>query len=375
MTGKKTSISSNGSENSCNSSYVGFGNLPNQVHRKFVKKGFEFTLMVVGESGLGKSTLINSLFQTDLYPDKEKTTVDNIKKTVSIEASTVEIEERGVKLRLTIVDTPGFGDAIDSADCYKPIIKYIDDQFERFLTDESGLNRRNISDNRAHCCFYFISPFGHGLKPLDVECMKALQSKVNIIPIIAKADTLTVSEVKRLKTKILNELNRNNIQIYKIPDCDSDEDDEFKSQNKQLKDSIPFAVVGSNQTIEVRGRKVRGRLYPWGVIEIENIEHNDFIKLRSMLITHMQDLQEVTHETHYENYRSDKLGSQKNKKLFNRDRDSVNAENILNMDNKDRILKEKEEELKKMQEMVAKMQAQMMQAQLGDQMKTHTTCN
>lgn len=30
----------------------------------------------------------------------------------------------------------------------------------------------------------------------------------------------------------------------------------------------------------------------------------------------MQDLQEVTHETHYENYRSDKLGSQKNKKLL-----------------------------------------------------------
>jgi len=29
--------------------YVGFANLPNQVYRKAVKKGFEFTLMVVGE--------------------------------------------------------------------------------------------------------------------------------------------------------------------------------------------------------------------------------------------------------------------------------------------------------------------------------------
>jgi hypothetical protein len=28
--------------------YVGFANLPNQVHKKSVKKGFEFTLMVVG---------------------------------------------------------------------------------------------------------------------------------------------------------------------------------------------------------------------------------------------------------------------------------------------------------------------------------------
>ncbi len=34
---------------------------------KSVKRGFEFNLMVVGQSRLGKSTLINSLFFTDLY--------------------------------------------------------------------------------------------------------------------------------------------------------------------------------------------------------------------------------------------------------------------------------------------------------------------
>ena len=31
--------------------------------------------------------------------------------------------------------------------------------------------------------------------------------------------------------------------------------------------AIPFAVVGSNTLIEVCGKKVRGRLYPWGVVE------------------------------------------------------------------------------------------------------------
>jgi septin family protein len=46
---------------------LGIHNLPFIAHRKNVKKGFEFTVMVVGESGLGKSTLVQTLFQTDLY--------------------------------------------------------------------------------------------------------------------------------------------------------------------------------------------------------------------------------------------------------------------------------------------------------------------
>ena len=36
----------------------------------------------------------------------------------------------GKKLRLTVVDTPGFGDAIDNRHAFGPIIEYIDKQFE-----------------------------------------------------------------------------------------------------------------------------------------------------------------------------------------------------------------------------------------------------
>jgi len=49
-------------------------------------------------------------------------------------------------------------------------------------------------------------------------------------------------------------------------------------------EAVPFAVVGSNTVIEVRGRKMRGRMYPWGVVEVENPEHCDFIKLRTLLV-------------------------------------------------------------------------------------------
>ncbi|KAL1790947.1 septin-2 [Sigmodon hispidus] len=331
--------------------YVGFANLPNQVHRKSVRKGFEFTLMVVGESGLGKSTLINSLFLTDLYPERIIYAEKN-ERTVQIEASTVEIEEQGVKLRLTVVDTPGYGDAINCRDCFKTIISYIDEQFERYLHDESGLNRRHIIDNRIHCCFYFISPFGHGLKPLDVAFMKAIHNKVNIVPVIAKADTFTLKERERLKKRILDEIEEHNIKIYHLPDAESDEDEDFKEQTRLLKVSIPFSVVGSNQLIEAKGKKVRGRLYPWGVVEVENPEHNDVLKLRTMLITHMQDLQEVTQDLHYENFRSERLkrGGRK-----------VESEDM----NIDQILLEKETELRRMQDMIARMQAQMqMQMQM-----------
>nr|KAG5713196.1 hypothetical protein BaRGS_007723 [Batillaria attramentaria] len=341
--------------------YVGFANLPNQVHRKSVKKGFEFTLMVVGESGLGKSTLVNSLFLTDLYPERHiPSAAEKIQQTVKIDASTVEIEERGVKLRLTVVDTPGFGDSLNSTDCFKPVIRYIDDQFERYLADESGLNRRHIIDNRVHCCFYFINPSGHGLKPLDVAFMKTVHHKVNIVPVLAKADTLTKQEVVNLKRRIMDQIEDYGIKIYPLPDCDSDEDDDYKEQCRQLKNAVPFAVVGANSIIEVKGRKVRGRMYPWGVVEVENPDHCDFIKLRTMLITHMQDLQEVTQDTHYENYRAAKMANgAPAAPPAAKQRTSTRPSQPENISDRERELMQKEEELRKMQEKLARMQAEM----------------
>ncbi|XP_018013876.1 septin-1 isoform X2 [Hyalella azteca] len=361
--------------------YVGFANLPNQIHRKSVKRGFEFTLMVVGESGLGKSTLINTLFLTDLYPDRVVSSVqENLKKTVKIDVSTVEIEERGVKVRLTVVDTPGYGDAIDNTDCFQSIITYINEQFERYLQDESGLNRRHIVDNRVHCCFYFINPAGHGLKPLDVQFMKQLHNKVNIVPVIAKADTLTKIEVAKLKKKVMDEIQQHGIHVYPLPECDTDEEEDYKLQVRQLKEAVPFAVVGSATVLDVGGRKVRGRQYPWGVIEVENPQHCDFSKLRCLLGTHMQDLTEVTQEVHYENYRSDRLARGSSPLVTtNGSSHTASASSLASLGSDKKIsaaslgsngsgaggdrmlqeLQEKEAQIAKMQEMMARMQAQL----------------
>lgn len=46
------------------------------------------------------------------------------------------------------------------------------------------------------------SPLTSRLKPLDVAFMKAIHNKVNIVPVIAKADTLTLKERERLKKRV-----------------------------------------------------------------------------------------------------------------------------------------------------------------------------
>ena len=64
---------------------------------------------------------------------------------------------------------------------YKPIVDYIDTQFENYLQEELKIKRSlfNYHDTRIHICLYFIAPTGHSLKSLDLVTMKKLDSKVN----------------------------------------------------------------------------------------------------------------------------------------------------------------------------------------------------
>ncbi|XP_062931029.1 neuronal-specific septin-3 isoform X4 [Cynocephalus volans] len=218
------------------------------------------------------------------------------------------IEEGGVKMKLTVIDTPGFGDQINNENCWEPIEKYINEQYEKFLKEEVNIARKKrIPDTRVHCCLYFISPTGHSLRPLDLEFMKHLSKVVNIIPVIAKADTMTLEEKSEFKQRVRKELEIHGIEFY--PQKEFDEDLEDKTENDKIRqESMPFAVVGSDKEYQVNGKRVLGRKTPWGIIEVENLNHCEFALLRDFVIrTHLQDLKEVTHNIHYETYRAKRL--------------------------------------------------------------------
>ncbi|XP_054634867.1 septin 9b isoform X5 [Dunckerocampus dactyliophorus] len=289
-------------------SYVGIDAILEQMRRKAMKQGFELNIMVVGQSGLGKSTLMNTLFKSKVSRKSvQPSAEDRIPKTVEIKSISHDIEEKGVRMKLTVIDTPGFGDQINNENCWQPIMKFINDQYETYLQEEINIDRKKrIPDSRVHCCIYFIPPTGHCLRPLDVEFMKRLSKVVNIVPVIAKADTLTLEERDFFKQTIREELRANDIDVY--PQKEFDEDTEDRMINDKIREMIPFAVVGSDQEYQENGKRILGRRTKWGTIEVENIAHCEFAYLRDLLIrTHMQNIKDITSSIHYETYRVRRL--------------------------------------------------------------------
>ncbi|KAJ7811641.1 Septin-type guanine nucleotide-binding (G) domain-containing protein [Mycena olivaceomarginata] len=276
-------------------SYVGFDSITQQIEHKLLKRGFQFNVIVVGQTGLGKSTLINTIFASHLIDSKGRFASDEpVRQTTEIQAVSHVIVENGVKLRLNIVDTPGYGDQVNNENCWDPIVKYIKDQHSAYLRKElTAMRDRYIQDTRIHCCLYFLNPTGHSLRPIDVIVMKKLSDVVNVVPVIAKSDSLTPEEKELFKEKIREELVYHNIRLYPF---DADEDDEEEVViNEAIRAKVPFAIVGSETNVIIDGKSVRGRKNRWGVVNVENKEHCEFMDLRDFLTrTHLQDLIETT---------------------------------------------------------------------------------
>lgn len=299
--------------------------------------------MLAGESGLGKTTFVNTLFQTSLKNHQELRNRYNkpIKKTVEIDIIRAELEEKNFKLNLNIIDTLGFGDNIDNKNSWAPIVDFIDDQHHSFMKQETQPSRGGVKDLRVHACLYFIRPTGHTLKPLDIEIMKQLGMRVNLIPVISKADTLTPNEMLEFKKRIRDIIEVQDIRIYSPP---MELDDQAASEHaKQLIESMPFSIIGSEEEFEVNNQLVIGRKYPWGFVEVENDQHCDFRKLRSLLLrTNMLDLILSTNEIHYETFRA---------KMMNNDSDNYEnrkgADKVSHKDTNNPQFIEEEKKLKR----------------------------
>lgn len=153
------------------------------------------------------------------------------------------------------------------------MIEYITSKFSNHFDSNSvapsGEGRFGLqTDGLVHVCLYFIA--AHRLKGVDVEFMRRLEKYVNLVPVIAKADTMTVAERDAFRRLIVSELRANGVRIFQLEDP-SAHDAASKLGNTA---PPPFAVCASEDG---------ARVYPWGTLDVEDPMHSDLSILRTAL--------------------------------------------------------------------------------------------
>jgi septin 3/9/12 len=110
-----------------------------------------------------------------------------------------------------------------------------------------------------------------------------------------------------LTIQIMAEMQFNQIRLYPF---DAEENDEEEialndrirvsssliashlraSADERLQEMLPFAVVGSERSVIIDGKAVRGRKNRWGVINVEDERHCEFVYLRNFLTRYVGSL-------------------------------------------------------------------------------------
>lgn len=172
---------------------------------KGTRKGStKLSLMIAGKHGLGKTTLLSTLFPHAIKPSMQRTTIIKNKEYICSPRSTekpikylfdhlvgddhdIMVSE---KIKLLITDMPGYSDLLSITEYIEMIKEEILIPFGEVLYEEGRIHRNpKFIDNRVHCLLYLIDPIpGTGVRELDLRIIRELAPLVNIVPLLAKSD-------------------------------------------------------------------------------------------------------------------------------------------------------------------------------------------
>lgn len=291
-------------------------------------------LIFMGQSGLGISTLVDMLLLE--YENKEVRhfSVDanaEEKELVSAEERKAQREGGGLGyrevtaetpsgLKLVVLDFQGLDDP--NTRVIAPIVEMIKKRFAGYLetNDIEFMVRANLSkgdrkktDSRIHGCFYFVAP--GATTNGDIKNMRVLADVVNLIPIIARADTLTPGELVITKSALADDLDANEVICYGnvIPAAVPGDPESLKMVEvfAQLAEKMPFAIISSVDTVEIQGKLVFGRQYSWGTVDATNESSSDYYSLQLFVQNNADDLRQRTSDVVYEDYRKTRVAALK----------------------------------------------------------------
>lgn len=263
---------------------VGFGSVPDQIRERSIAQGFELNMAVVGRRGLGASTLVNSLFGVPLV-DKKRLNAVSVTRN--------EVVEGDVCLEISVATyhEPG----VDA------LVEHIDRANREYFDNELGLFRL-FKDNRVHVCMYLLP--SDVLTDAEIQDMHVLSHRCNLVPVIPKADMYTPEELAERKSVVRQILADNNVQTFTPHMARGDGD--LDAEAADIANSMPLAVTASEIVYDHDGEIVRGRKYPWGFVNIESEEGNDFKRLQRLLVhTSLDDLIAKTNDVFYNSFRAE----------------------------------------------------------------------
>ena len=79
--------------------------------------------------------------------------------------------------------------------------------------------------------------------------MRRLSPRVNVIPVIGKADSMTLTERQEFKKRIMEDIEHYGIPVYNFPYDVEEDDEETIADNSELRGLMPFAIVGSEEDV------------------------------------------------------------------------------------------------------------------------------
>lgn len=282
--------------------------------RKFVK------VLVVGDSGLGKTTLISSLLskpgeQLQVH-DGTTTPLNQFMKDPDslITRVTWKDEQDKIVWVFRVQDTPGYGDDQDISRHIELIVEHIESQNKKWLEMETAKDRCvdlvDVEDPRMDVCLYCLPP--HRLRQNDVRYMAELSKHVPIIPVIMKADTMTIHEAQRFRQEVVNRLQnpmlagiRGKIEMFNFSAATLERAGLPSSAATNIP---PFVVIASN---DINQEALSDepptywpeRSYKWGTAEAFNPDHSDLLFLRSLLMAEALEEIVVAKRQRYEDWR------------------------------------------------------------------------
>lgn len=204
-------------------------------------------IVVVGKTGVGKSTLINGVFRENLV---------EVGMGRPVTAHMRRIEKPGFPLR--IYDTRGFELGKDAQNEVKD---------ELMDTIKKGLQSKDVNE-AIHCIWYCVNTASNRIEPEEIEWLKAFteENKTTQVPvIILLTQSFSKKKAKEMRDIILDE-NLDVVQVIPVLAMDYEIDDEYVAKAygldtliRIMSDVLPDELQDTLQNVQIASMEEKKR--------------------------------------------------------------------------------------------------------------------